>query len=40
MQIPEGMAEVFEEYDMYEYILKLIKYIYGLVRAAHFWFKE
>ena len=34
------MAEVLEEYCMYKDILKLIKSIYGIVQAEHFWFKE
>ena len=32
-KIPVGMAEVIEEYNTYEGISALIKYIYGLVQA-------
>ena len=38
--ILEVMAEVVEEYYTYEYILTLIKYIYSIVHAEKFWFKE
>ena len=34
------MAEVPEEQYKHGYILTLIKYIYGLVKEEHFWFKE
>ena len=39
MNIPEGMEEVREEYYMHKDILTLIKKIYGLIQAAHCWFK-
>ena len=39
MKISEGMAEVLEEYYIYEDILTLIKSIYGLLQASHCWFK-
>ena len=39
MKIPEGMIEVLEEYYTYIAILKMVKYIDGLVQAAHFWLK-
>ena len=34
------MEEVIEEQYTYIYILTPIKYIYGLLQEAHFWFKE
>ena len=34
------MEEVLEEQYTYIYILTPIKYIYGLLQEAHFWFKE
>ena len=34
------MAEVLDEEYTYKYILTLIKYIYGLVQAARYYFKE
>ena len=40
MKVPEGMAEVLEEYYMYEYILTLIKYIYGIILESRCWFKH
>ena len=40
MKIPEVIKEVLEEHYTYEYIFTIIKYIYGLVQGANFWFKE
>ena len=34
------MEEVLDEYNTYKYILKLIKFIYGIVQSARCWFKE
>ena len=36
----EVMAEVLEEHYMYNDILEFINCIWGLVQAAHNWFKE
>ena len=40
MKRPEEMAEVLKENYMYEDILALNKYIYGIVQAECCWFKE
>ena len=40
MKIPEGMAEVLEEYYTYDDLLTLIKYIYVIVQAESCRFKE
>ena len=40
MKVPEVIAEVLEDNCTYRYILTLIQYIYGLVQASRFWFKE
>ena len=40
MKIPEGIAEFFGKNYTYRYILTLINYIYDIIQAEHFWFKE
>ena len=37
--MPEGKAEVLEEYFAHEDILTLVKSIYDLLHEARFWFK-
>ena len=34
------MEEVIDKNQTHKYILTLIKYIYGILQAARFWFKE
>ena len=40
LKIPLGMAEVLEEDYTYEDILTLIKYIYSILQAVRFWFRD
>ena len=40
LMIPLGMAEVLEEDYTYEDILTLIKYIYSILQAVRFWFRD